>query len=104
MPVLASAVPVASPCLLVKRVDEQQALERVSGNDEPLHALEVAPRLVLIVGGAPRRQLLQITVPAAARMAGNASGVALARAGEDWLDAGPEDLEVQSRRRCGSRR
>src|SRR5688572_6123800 len=55
-PVLASTVPVAAACLFGKRVHEQWALQRRRGNDEPLNALEITPRLFLVVRIASRRQ------------------------------------------------
>jgi hypothetical protein len=67
--VLSAAVPVATARFFRERVGQEDALERVTGDDELLHALEIPARLLFGVRRGARGERFEIRVAAAARVA-----------------------------------
>jgi hypothetical protein len=88
--------------LLSQRIGQQNAPERFSGHHDPLNPLEIPASLIVGVRGRAWRKRLEEAVAATARVAGDAAGVSLARAGEYRKDTSLEDLEVEARVGRGS--
>ena len=93
---LAAAVPVAAAGLLGQRVHQQDALRRLAGHDQPLHALEIPARLVLGVGRRARRERFEEAVAPGSRMAGGAPCIAFSRARQNRLHARLERLVIKA--------
>jgi len=94
---LAAAMPMAAAGLLGKGVGQEHALQRLSGHDEPLNAIEIPARLLFRIVRGSGRKRLEKTIAARARVTRGASGVAFPWAGKDWKDSSSENVEVEAR-------
>jgi hypothetical protein len=90
--------------LFSQRIGQEKALQGFSGYHDALNTLEIPARLVVGVDGGAGRKRFEEAVAAAARVAGDAPRVSLARACEYREDPSLEDLEVEARLRRGRSR
>ena len=81
-----------------KRVHQQFTVSEPARNHTRTNNLEVLLGLFLVPGRGPGRKRLQAHGRALA-MAGDTTSVTIALGQEDGLYPGPEELEIQSRRR-----